>query len=110
MQTIKIKPLSVNEAWQGRRFKTDKYKKYERMAMLSIINEPMPKYPYKVKLVFGISKSSDIDNPIKPFLDILQKKFAFNDKHITALDVGKRIVKKGNEFISFSITRDEETH
>ena len=24
--------------------------------------------------------------------------------------VGKRIVKKGNEFISFSITRDEETH
>ena len=31
---IKIKPLSVNDAWQGRRFKTDNYKKYERDLML----------------------------------------------------------------------------
>ena len=26
---IEIKPLSVNTAWKGRRFKTDAYKAYE---------------------------------------------------------------------------------
>ena len=25
-----IKPLSVNEAWRGRKFKTPKYKQYEK--------------------------------------------------------------------------------
>jgi len=29
MITVKIKPLSANEAWKGRRFKTDEYKTYE---------------------------------------------------------------------------------
>jgi len=27
---VDIKPLSVNEAWRGRRFKTPEYRKYER--------------------------------------------------------------------------------
>ena len=28
MELIQIKPLSVNEAFQGRRFKTDKFKQW----------------------------------------------------------------------------------
>jgi len=31
---INYKPLSVNEAWQGKRFKTKAYKDYEKSLML----------------------------------------------------------------------------
>ena len=30
---LMIKPLSVNEAWQGKRFKTNSYKSYEKDVM-----------------------------------------------------------------------------
>ena len=30
---IKIKPLSVNKAWQGKRFKTREYKSYEELLL-----------------------------------------------------------------------------
>lgn len=104
MQTIKIKPLSVNEAWQGRRFKTDKYKQYEKD--LSLLLKPIKlQNPNRImiKAEFGISALSDIDNPIKPMLDILQKKYKFNDRDIFYLHVKKTIVTKGNEFIRLDI-------
>jgi len=30
-QKINIKPLSVNDAWKGKRYKTEKYKNYENV-------------------------------------------------------------------------------
>ena len=48
-----------------------------------------------------MSKLSDIDNPLKPFLDILQKKYGINDRDINELLVKKTVVKKGDEFIFF---------
>jgi hypothetical protein len=33
---IQIKPLSVNQVWQGKRFKTPKYKSYEMQLMLML--------------------------------------------------------------------------
>lgn len=57
-----------------------------------------------VYIVFGLSsKNADIDNPVKPFLDILQKKYQFNDRHIYELNIKKVDVKKGEEFIDFEI-------
>ena len=35
---IDIKPMSVNEAWKGRRFKTDKYKGFEKEMLLKLPN------------------------------------------------------------------------
>lgn len=105
MQTIKIKPLSVNEAWQGRRFKTEKYKQYEKD--LSLLLKPIKILNPKrimIEVEFGVSALSDIDNPIKPMLDILQKKYKFNDRDVFYLIVKKRIVKKGYEFIELDIT------
>jgi hypothetical protein len=42
MHKIQIKPLSVNAAWKGRRFKTDEYKVYEQVLMykLPVIEVP----------------------------------------------------------------------
>ena len=96
--------MSVNEAWQGRRFKTPAYKTYEQELLWKLPNINLPQAPYKVYYEFGFSnKLSDIDNPIKQTQDILQKKYSFNDYDIYELSVKKVIVKKGQEYIKFNI-------
>lgn len=104
MNFVTIKPLSVNECWKGKRFKTDKYQKYEHdvLFLLPKINLPSP--PFTIELTFGLSNiASDFDNPVKPFVDILQKKYLFNDKEIHQAIIKKELVKKGGEYIGFEI-------
>ena len=36
MELIQIKPLSVNEAWQGKRFKTIKYKDWVNNSIIQL--------------------------------------------------------------------------
>lgn len=104
MTTIQIKPMSVNEAFQGKRFKTPLYKSFERMCALILPNIIIPSGELKINFEFGLSYSgADIDNSIKPFLDILQKKYLFNDSRIWEMNVKKIKVEKGQEFISFEI-------
>lgn len=101
---LPIKPLSVNEAWQGKRFKTDEYKEYEQTVFKCLPLLTLPTAPFKIYYEFGFSnKASDIDNPLKPFTDILQKFYDFNDKDIYEVNIKKKIVKKGNEYIKFLI-------
>ena len=102
---LNIKPLSVNECWQGKRFKTPLYKKYEQNMLLIL-----PKFKVNIEselgifLEFGFSSSlCDLDNPVKPLIDILQKKYGFNDKNIVKLNINKVLVKKGLEYISIKI-------
>ena len=94
----------MNEAWQGKRFKTDKYKKYEHDVML-LLPKFSPKFgTYSIEILIGISNiNQDIDNVLKPFLDILQKKYGFNDRDIFELYIKKEVVNKGKEFISFDL-------
>ena len=104
---LKVKPLSVNEAWQGRRFKTEKYISYEEILLYMLPKIQVPAGKLKLKIVFGMSsKASDIDNPVKPFIDILQKKYGFNDKNIYKLEVEKQDVEKEQEFTEFELTGD----
>lgn len=107
MNVISIKPLSVNKAWKGRRFKTDAYKGYElsvKQLLPSALN--IPGGPLQIYLKFGFSSAaSDFDNPVKPFIDVLQKKYGFNDKRIrrAIIDVDDTC-KKGKEYIEFELT------
>ena len=101
----KIKLLSVNDCWQGRRFKTPAYKTYEKELLHTLPQSKLPETPLMISLVFGFSNSaSDIDNPTKPLLDILQKKYGFNDKDIYKLNIEKVKVKKGDEFFAAEIS------
>lgn len=101
---IKVKPLSVNEVWQGKRFKTGKYKDYETEVMYLLPKLKIPEGKLEVKITYGLSsRNSDIDNPTKPFLDILQKAYRFNDKNIYQLLLRKEDVKKGKEYVDFDI-------
>jgi len=104
----KIKPLSVNDCWQGRRFKTPKYKAYEKQLLYTLPPLEVPKPPLTINFVFGFSSAaSDWDNPIKPLQDILQKKYGFNDKDIHKATVEKVKVRKGDEFFNVSISSIE---
>lgn len=103
-QRIEIKPLSVNECWQGKRFKTEAYKNYEKAVLLMLKASLIPPAPYHIYFEFGMSNVlSDWDNPVKPLQDILQKKYRFNDKDIMSANVLKIKVDKGKEYFKFSI-------
>lgn len=101
---IDIKPLSVNKAWQGRKFKTKDYKNYIEELTGKLPDIELPEEPYELIVTFGFSSvASDIDNPLKPFIDILQKRYGFNDRKIFRLIINKEIVKKGQDFICFEL-------
>jgi Holliday junction resolvase RusA-like endonuclease len=102
---INEKPLSVNQAWQGKRFKTPAYKNYEKAMLLMMPKGKIDESEMlRVELFFGFSnKASDLDNPVKLLMDIAQKKYGFNDKNVFELNIRKCLVKKGEEFLHMGI-------
>lgn len=109
MYTVKIKPLSVNQAWQGKRFKTKAYIFYEKNLYYLLPNIKIDvNKPLQIKIIFYFSNiNSDWDNPLKPFVDVLQKKYDFNDNKIYKACVYKKKVKKGEEKIEFVLKNIE---
>ena len=103
---INIKPLSVNQCWKGKRFKTPKYKSYEQELLFRLNKYKLPQPPFEIHFKFGFSsKLSDWDNPVKPLQDILQKKYGFDDRDIFRAIVEKEIVKKGQDYLEFNIIK-----
>lgn len=101
---LDIKPLSVNEAYSGRRHTTKKYKSYKQSLMLMLPKINIPDGELSINITWGFSSAgSDIDNPCKPFIDCLQAKYGFNDNRVSLLHLERVKVKKGAEFIDFSI-------
>lgn len=107
MHKINIKALSVNNAWNGRRFKTQAYKDYETELYYQLPEININKNEkLSVHYIFGLSNcNADGDNCIKQFQDIISKKYKFNDKNIYKWLIEKKIVKKGDEYISFLIEK-----
>jgi Holliday junction resolvase RusA-like endonuclease len=107
MIKINIKPLSINQAFQGRRFKTDKYDKYIKDVLIQLPKLSYTKDNITLIIEFGYSsKLSDLDNCLKPFIDCLTKKYNIDDRYINKIIATKEIVKKGNEYIKFKILND----
>lgn len=109
MIKLNIKPLSINKAFQGRRYKTVDYNNFERDMLLIL-----PKYNFDIKanlkliIKYGFSsKLADLDNPAKLTIDCLCKKYGFDDRQIFELNQTKEIVKKGHEYIAFKIENYE---
>ena len=101
---LNIKPLSVNDAWEGKRRRSHVYNKYTKDILTLLRPLKIPEGYLQLNLKFGFSSAgSDIDNPLKPFIDCLQLKYKFNDNRIKKLVVETEKVKKGCEYIEFSI-------
>lgn len=109
MTKIRIKPFSVNGAWQGRRYRTPEYEQFESdLLMLLPRDLKIPKNPYLI-INWGFSSmAGDWDNPIKPFQDVLQAGYEFNDNAVDNALVFKTKTRKGEEFIEFEVkTKDD---
>lgn len=101
---INIKPLTVNKAWAGRRFKTPAYKAYETAVMWALPKIYIPDGKLKITIEYYFSTTlADIDNPGKCLIDIMQKRYGFNDRDIYEMVLRKHIVKKGDEGFEFKI-------
>jgi len=108
MINIKLKPLSVNQAWRGRRYKSNQYKSFERKLLYLLPTLLVPDGKLQLNLQLGFSnRGSDLDNPVKMIQDVLSKKYGFNDNLIYRIVLDKVIVKKGKEFIKFELVSYE---
>ena len=102
---IPIKPMSVNAAWRSsKRYKTKEYNQYIKDVSSLLRPLVIPDGELELHIQIGVSnKGFDLDNAIKPFVDILQKKYGFNDNRIFSIGAYKNIVPKGQEYISFNL-------
>lgn len=102
MLELKIPPLSINQAWQGRRFKTNQYKDWIERGLYLLRGVEKQTKPYKMEIEFYIAPQMDIDNPIKMFLDLLQKAGVIeNDRWIVELHIKKIVSKEKKIRIKF---------
>lgn len=105
---IQIKPMSANEAYicnGKKRTKSSAYKQYINDVGWQLKPMDIPDdVPLEVQILVGFSnRGADLDNCAKPFIDILQKHYGFNDNRIYCINLLKTIVPKYEEFISFEI-------
>lgn len=104
MTRLNIKPLSANEMWQGKRFRSPKYKSYSTAVLCSLPKITIPEGKLEIHYKFGFSShGSDLDNPTKGIQDLLSQKYGFNDNRIWRITIDKEIVPKGQEYIEFEI-------
>lgn len=105
MIRLKIKPLSLNHAYRGRRFTTKELAYYKRDIFRLAPKLQLNTGKLAIKFIFGVSnKGCDGDNLIKCVQDSLAEKYGFNDNAIYKWDIEKVDVKKGQEYIDFEIT------
>jgi hypothetical protein len=103
MHVVKIKPVSVNDAYTGRRFATRELKGFKELLMWMLPKIDMPEGRLEVWYEFGVSKNSDGDNCQKAFQDALSAQYGFNDRMIYAWHGRKVDVPKGKEYVGFEI-------
>ena len=101
---IGLKPLSVNNAYRGRRFSTKEHLRFAEDVSFLLPKIILPEPPYQIEFIFGLSSSNaDGDNCIKVVQDVIAKKYGFNDKQIKRWIVDVIKTKKGEEFFEFHL-------
>jgi len=110
-----VKPLSINAAYTLKRKKSAKYRKFEELMALELFGYEIPpnrnvaEMRFKLDIQWGFATSlSDVDNPIKTLLDVLQRWFGFDDKQIMKIAATKVIVGRGREYLSFTLSEIQE--
>jgi len=103
---LDIKALSVNRAWQGRRFKTQEYKNYEKnaLALLPDINTKHKELTITYNFYIKNYAMSDVGNFEKSLSDILVKKgIILDDRYIKKIILIKH--KSEKHYIEIDIEK-----
>jgi Holliday junction resolvase RusA-like endonuclease len=87
----------------GKKIRTYDYNKYRKVLLEELpSNVRVPSGELTLQMnVYYSNKACDTDNCIKPFVDILQEKYGFNDNRIYHIWIQKILVPKGDEGILF---------
>lgn len=110
---IKIKPLSVNKAWQGRRYKTPEYKAWRESIgwklmpyrMLACVEWCDVEFDFYIKSY----ASADTDNLLKTAIDsIVEAGIIKDDRYIKKITATKHRAKE--ERILVNIIPHAEAH
>ncbi len=102
---VNVKAISVNDAYTGRRFKTDYYEQYTEVMLSLMPDITVPPPPFKILIKIGFSNTlSDVSNTIKQIEDLCQARYQFNDRDVFDIRAVKEAVKKGQEYIDLSIS------
>lgn len=111
MYELRLKPLSVNKAYKGRKFRTPEHKLFKDKAHILLKNlnlEPLkPKQEFFVIYKFHISANSDWDNCVKTVQDAICEALKTDDRYISGAYVRKIRVKRGDERIEFDFFTKE---
>lgn len=89
---LELRPMSINKAFQGRRFMTKEYKDWIKEGLFLLPKKKCASGIVEVSIVFYMRhpKKADIDNPIKTVVDLLVKKgYIDDDVYIYELHVRK---------------------
>jgi len=103
---IPIKPISVNKAFQGRRFKTADCKSFEEELWYLLPKEKMIKGNVSVTIEFYLKnhKMTDVSNLVKVFEDIVVKRgYIEDDRKVNELFLYKYPAK--TDKIHLNITK-----
>ena len=91
-------PLSINAAYFRKRggdvVKTKAYNEFESAmeAAVTGLELESTELKYDIKYKFGFARvTSDVDNPIKPTTDVLQKFLGFNDRQVYRITAEKYV-------------------
>lgn len=104
--SICVQPMTVNQCWQGRRYRSKKYDAYEKEVLYSLPRHATIQGDVMIEYLFGTpyALQSDVDNFIKPITDILVKKRYLKDD-TQVQEVRARKEKAKTPFIKIRITK-----
>lgn len=106
MLRINLKPISVNKAWQGRRFKSKEYKGFEQDFLLELSKMDIQKTEgeYGMTLHFHMKNAlaSDLSNFIKTTEDIIVKAGLVDDDRFCKQMVVRKY-KSPEDYFEFDI-------
>ena len=113
-QRLEEKPLSANAMFTIKRHRTHKYNSYAKRWAEVLVDAKLPddiedhsEMYFKLDMKVGLSSSlADLDNCIKPLLDIIQGNLeGFNDKRVLEIHATRYKARKGEEYIEFTLTQ-----
>jgi Holliday junction resolvase RusA-like endonuclease len=110
---IQIKPMSINVCFQGRRFRTSTFKKWQDLIICSLPagSSKSKSLAMSIYIYLKDMNRSDLDNYIKPLIDCCVKKgIILDDRYIKYLEVIKRRAKKDGFEIKIMDLSTENKH
>jgi Holliday junction resolvase RusA-like endonuclease len=101
---IKLKPLSINSAYQGRRFKNKAHKDYEQELLWLLKGQKKVKGFYSISFLFHVKNfaMTDISNLVKVTEDCIVKAGLVEDDR-KCIEMHLKKIRSKEDYFSFMI-------